>query len=54
MKTITKFMINEWKMKQMDWMGYSLERKERFSYHHLIIPKRDNGPESVENGARRY
>src|SRR5574344_1350853 len=51
MKEITIQMINEWKMKNMDWMGYTLEKREIFSYHHLIIPKRLNGPATVDNCA---
>lgn len=51
MKEITKIMIDEWGMSNMDWMGYTLEKKEHFSYHHLIIPKRFGGKETIENGA---
>lgn len=51
MKEITKEMIDMWEMSNMDWMGYTLEKKEHFSYHHLIIPKRYGGKETIENGA---
>jgi hypothetical protein len=51
MKEITKEMIDIWEMSNMDWMGYTLEKKEHFSYHHLIIPKRCGGKETIENGA---
>lgn len=51
MREITKTMIDEWGMSNMDWMGYTLEKKEHFSFHHLIIPKRFGGKEVVENGA---
>jgi hypothetical protein len=51
MKPITEEMINKWGMTNMDWMGYTLERKEIFSYHHLRIAKKDNGPMNEKNGA---
>lgn len=51
MRGITKLMINEWKMNKTDWMGYTLEKGEYFSYHHTVIPKCDNGPYSMENGS---
>ena len=31
MKEITKEMIDIWEMSNMDWMGYTLEKKEHFS-----------------------
>ena len=49
MKEITKEMIDIWEMSNMDWMGYTLEKKEHLSYHHLIIPKRCGGKETIEN-----
>lgn len=51
MKDVTRYMINQWEMNKMDWMGYSLEQGEHFSYHHLIIPKRYGGQMTVDNGA---
>ena len=51
MKSITKQMIKNWNMTDTDWMGYTLEDKEYFSYHHLIIPKRYGGEMTEENGA---
>ena len=30
MKEITKEMIDIWEMSNMDWMGYTLEKKEHF------------------------
>lgn len=52
MKTITRLMINEFKIDQLgyDFMGYSIN-KQNASYHHLIIPKRLHGPMRRENGA---
>lgn len=53
MKEITKLMINEYKIKQLgyDFMGYTFVKTSELSYHHLIIPRRHNGPMTKENGA---
>lgn len=53
MKQVTNLMINEFKIKQLgfDFMGYSLERGDIYTFHHLIIPRRNNGPYSRNNGA---
>lgn len=48
MKEITNLIIREYKIKEIDFMGYELKRP---SYHHLIIPRRMGGKESIENGA---
>lgn len=40
MKTITRQMIKIYKIKQFDFMGYDIKRKESLSFHHLIIPHR--------------
>lgn len=50
MKYITKLMIEEYNLKNIDMMGYRFN-KSNASYHHLIIPKRYGGEESIENGA---
>ena len=50
MRYITKLMINEFNMKDIDFMGYKFD-KSNASFHHLIIPKRFNGPLTIENGA---
>ena len=50
MKKITNVMIEMYNLKNIDMMGYSFN-KNNASYHHLIIPRRLNGPESIENGA---
>ena len=49
-RNITRLIINEYNMKKIDFMGYSFT-KNNASYHHLIIPRRLNGPETIENGA---
>lgn len=53
MKQVTKLMINEFKIKELgfDMMGYSLERGDIYTFHHLIIPNRKGGPFSRNNGA---
>lgn len=50
MKPITITMINIYKMTNIDMMGYFFD-KTNASYHHLIIPKRLGGKETVENGS---
>lgn len=53
MKQITKLMINEFKIKELglDFMGYELQKGDIYTYHHLIIPNREGGPFSRNNGA---
>lgn len=50
MKRITLTMINKWNMEDTDWLGYKLQNKDYFSYHH-IIPKRNGGKATIDNGA---
>jgi hypothetical protein len=53
MMPITKRMIYKWNMdeKTGDWLGYVLEDNDEYSFHHLIIPKAENGPKEFWNGA---
>lgn len=51
MRDVVKLMLYLWDMDNTDWMGYTLQKDEKFSYHHLIIPKREGGPASIDNGA---
>ena len=53
MKEITKLMIREFKIKELghDFMGYSLQKGDIYTFHHLIIPNRHGGPYSRWNGA---
>jgi hypothetical protein len=46
-------MINEFKINQLgyDFMGYSLQKGEIYTFHHLIIPNRNGGPYARWNGA---
>lgn len=50
MKEITITMINLFKIEEVDFMGYSIN-KSTLSYHHLIVPRRLGGPETIDNGA---
>ena len=53
MREVTNLMINEFKIKQLgyDFMGYSLQRGDVYTFHHLIIPNRHGGPYARWNGA---
>ena len=53
MKEVTRLMINEYKLKQLkfDFMGYTFDKTESLSFHHLIVPRRHGGPMTKENGA---
>ncbi len=53
MREVTKLMINEFKIKQLgyDFMGYSLQKGDIYTFHHLIIPNRYGGPYARWNGA---
>lgn len=46
MKKITKLVIDEFKIRQLgyDFMGYSLQKGDIYTFHHLIIPNREGGP----------
>ena len=51
MKPVTREMIKIWKMKDVDWMGYKLQKRDTFTFHHLIVPAREGGLYSINNGA---
>ena len=53
MKQLTRLMIDEFKIKQLgyDFMGYSLQKGDIHTFHHLIIPRRKDGPYERWNGA---
>lgn len=53
MKEITKLMIREFKIKQLgyDFMGYSLQKDDIYTFHHLIVPARFGGKYERNNGA---
>ena len=43
MKTITRDMMKDYNIHKLgyDFMGYTFDRREDLSFHHLVIPKRD-------------
>lgn len=53
MKQVTKLLINDFKIKQLgfDFMGYKIQKNETLSFHHLIIPNRNNGAMAYWNGS---
>lgn len=53
MNQVTVLMIREFKIKQLgyDFMAYSLQKDDIYTYHHLIIPNRDGGKITRKNGA---
>lgn len=50
MKDILKIMVNEYNLKGIDFMGYHLERKNPYTYHH-IVKRCHGGGKTLENGA---
>lgn len=52
MKEVTKLLINDFKVRQLncDFMGYSLQKGDSMTFHHLLIPNRENGPYAYWNG----
>ena len=53
LKEVTKLMINEFKIQELghDFMGYSLQKGDIYTFHHLIVPNRNGGPYARWNGA---
>jgi hypothetical protein len=53
MKTVTLNMINEFKIYELgyDFMGFKLNKNDKLTFHHLIVPKRDGGLYVRNNGA---
>lgn len=51
MKMVTNLMINEFKLRElgMDMMGYKVVKDNDYSFHHLIVPKRDCKRKRIEN-----
>lgn len=50
MKNITRIMIDQWNMKDVDWLGYKMTRNNPYTFHH--IQKREHGGrEIISNGA---
>lgn len=53
LKEVTKILINDFKIRELghDFMGYSLQKGDIYTFHHLIIPKRQGGQYTYWNGA---
>jgi hypothetical protein len=53
MKEITNLMIREFNINKLgyDFMGYSLQKGDIYTFHHLIIPARKGGKYERWNGA---
>lgn len=53
MKEITKLMIKKYSLLTLkyDFAGYIFQKPEQLSFHHLIIPRRLGGTQTIENGA---
>lgn len=50
MKNVLVQMLQIFKPKGIDWMGYKLTQKNPYTYHH-IKERRNGGPETITNGA---
>lgn len=50
MKSVTRELINIYKPKGIDWMGYDIRTIHDLTYHH-IQKKEDGGPFTLDNGA---
>ena len=53
MKEVTKELIKIYNLEALhyDFMGYPFKSINNLNYHHLLIPKRKGGSETIENGA---
>ena len=53
MDRVVNLMVNKYKLKEfgLDFMGYRIKNSKDLTYHHLVIPRKNGGKESVENGA---
>ena len=52
--TVVIRMIHDWKIRETDFMGFYIDRKNEkdyFSYHHLRTPKSKGGIRSIHNGS---
>lgn len=52
MREVTKEMIKTYKINKLkiDFMGYTFNRLDELSFHHLIIPKRDCSAMGIGDG----
>lgn len=51
MKSVPRQMIQMYNIRTFDFMGYTFKKESELSYHHLIVPKKENGPITIDNGA---
>lgn len=53
MNAVKEEMIREFKIRKLgyDFMGYNVKNTQQLSYHHLIVPKRNGGLITYQNGA---
>ena len=53
MDKIVNLMIDKYKLRDygLDFMGYRIRNSKELTYHHLIVPRRDGGKETIKNGA---
>ena len=53
MRNVTRKMIREFRIKELgyDFMGYTLVRVDIYTFHHLLIPQREHGSATIDNGA---
>lgn len=50
MKHLVIEMKHIWRVRNIDWMGYALNRGDSLSFHH-IVKKADHGKFEINNGA---
>lgn len=53
MKQVTKLLINKYHINELgyDFLGYSLQKGDIYTFHHLVIPARKGGQYTEWNGA---
>lgn len=56
MKTITRDMMKDYNIHKLgyDFMGYTFDRREDLSFHHLVVPKRDCKAVGLGEGYLRW
>lgn len=50
MREVTKQLIDIYQVKDIDWMGYAVDRPQDITFHH-IWKKSDGGLYTIDNGA---
>lgn len=56
MKTITRDMMKDYNIHKLgyDFMGYTFDKREDLSFHHLVVPKRDCKTAGLGEGYLRW